>query len=688
MSTPVVPRYLQLPPSQRAQAAFREQRKQKLKEHILKRKTFFAYKQENQIFSSSRNKGVMTSEGQVQEETKVLKLKTKMADKENVHRITRSENNITMGKNCIPLKPSNELTNSTIATDTHNLEENNQTLQLLPIKDDPQGHRMTLSQAFHIKNNNKKKQVTTEKSKQDANMLKKPVLGSYRGQIVQSKVNSFRKPIQVKDESSSTTKKLSTTVSKATKPQPINISSITVECHRTSNMNTTKFVRTTSQNKQLLRPPIRSHHNNTHNTQDSLKQGINRTSANVTIRKGSHEKELLQLKTVLSSVKTSSSQEVKRNKTISRSITSEMTVRPASSSNTKLIEKSKTIDQRRHTIAKATIDSRWVQTKETAEDRKARLSEWRASKGRMLKRPPNSVVTQPEPEEQNEKPVGSFWTTMAEEDEQRLFTEKVNKTFTECLNLINEGCPKEEVLDTLNDLVKNIPDAKKLVKYWICLARVEPLTTSIENIISIYEKAILAGAQPIEEMRHAIVDILTKKSQEKVKFGENVEEACTTEKQIQEVNIEDIGVSPESGKPEMESKQNRNVIFQDCEKEQVHKTKDPTNDVKTPNTETKEGCVIKYNVSTTPYLQSVKKKMQFDEINSTFKELKFLTPVRRSRRLQDKTSKLPDMLKDHYPCVSSLEQLTELGDETDAFICRPNAALCRMYLEPETTEDK
>lgn len=85
---------------------------------------------------------------------------------------------------------------------------------------------------------------------------------------------------------------------------------------------------------------------------------------------------------------------------------------------------------------------------------------------------------------------------------------------------------------------------------------------------------------------------------------------------------------------------------------------------------------------------SVKKKIQFDEMNSMFKELKFLTPVRRSRRLQDKNSKLPDMLKDHYPCVSSLEQLTELGDETDAFICRPNAALCRMYTEMETTEEK
>lgn len=30
---------------------------------------------------------------------------------------------------------------------------------------------------------------------------------------------------------------------------------------------------------------------------------------------------------------------------------------------------------------------------------------------------------------------------MAEEDEQRLFTEKVNRTFAECINLINEVKP-------------------------------------------------------------------------------------------------------------------------------------------------------------------------------------------------------------------------------------------------------
>ncbi|XP_069323787.1 cytoskeleton-associated protein 2 isoform X1 [Eulemur rufifrons] len=677
MSTPAVPQHLQLPPSQRAQPAFEDQRRQKLKEHLLRRKTLFAYKQENQIVSS-RGHRVATSENQVQEGTKVLKPKTKMADKENVNRPPGSKNNTIVEKNCIPLKPSNELANSTIVIDTDKCEDNNKTLQLLPNEGDPQSQHMTLSQAFYLKNNSKKKQITTEKSKQDANMPKKPVLGSYRGQIVQSKVNSFRKPLQVKEESSAETKKLSTTIIKATKPQPINTSSVKVKSDRPSNITAvTKFVRTTSQNTQLARPHIRSHHDN---TQDSMKQGISRPSGNITIWKRPHEKELLQSKPVLYSVKTSSSQDIKRNKVLSRSMASEIVDRPAFSSNTKLMEKSKLTDQRRHTIAKATVNDRSAQPKETSEQRKAHLNEWRAGKGRVLKRPPNSVVTQREPEGQNEKPVGSFWTTMAEEDEQRLFTDKVNNTVSECLNLINEGCPKEEILVTLNDLIKNIPDATKLVKYWICLARTEPITSPIENIIAIYEKAILAGAQPIEEMRHTIVDILTMKSQEKVNFGENIE-VCATKEQVQDIKCEDIGVNVEPVKSEIENKHHRDVLFQDCEKE-------PTNDVKTPNTGTRGSCLIKYNVSSTPYLQSVKKKVQFDETNPTFKELKFLTPVRRSRRLEEKTSKLPDMLKDHYPCVSSLEQLTELGSETDAFVCRPNAALCRIYSETETTEEK
>ncbi|CAD7685418.1 unnamed protein product [Nyctereutes procyonoides] len=582
MNTLAMPQELQLPQSQRTQPTFREQRRQKLKEHVLKRETFFfVHKQVNHV-SGSRDLKVMNSEGQVQEKTK--------------------------------------------------------------------------------------KQISTEKPKQDANMSKKLVLRSYRGQTVQSKINSFRKPLPVRDETPD--------------PLPADTCSLTVRSDTAPNvMTTTRLVSTASQDRQLVWPPIRSHGNS---AWDLVKQGIRRTAANVTIQKGPQEKELLQSNTVSSRAKTSS-QDVERKKTLSRNLTSEIVARPASSSNSRLIQKPKSIDSHRHTIAKATID-RSTQPKETAEERKACLSEWKASKRKVLKSPPSSGVTQPEG--RNENSVGSFWTTMVEEDEQRLFTENVNKTFSECLNLINKGCPKEEILVILNDLIKNIPDAKKLIKYWICLARIEPLTSPIENIITIYEKAILAGAQPIEEMRHVIADILTMKSQEKVKYGENVE-ACATKEYIQDVSSEDIGVNLESGKPEMEKKP-RNVVFQDDRKEQDDKTKDLTNDVKTPSAETGGGgvCLIKYNVSTTPYLQSIKKKIRFDNTDSTFKELKFLTPVRSSQRIQEKTSKLPDMLKDHYPRVSSLEQLTELGGETDAFVWRPNTALCLMYSETGTAQEK
>ena len=314
---------------------------------------------------SDGDQRVRTSEGQIQEGKKVLKTKTKMADKENVGRPTGIKNNLTVEKNCIPLKSSNELTNSTLATDPPNSEDNNQTLPLLPVKDDPQSQHRTLSQTFHLKNNSKKKPVITEKPKHDANVPKKPVLGAYRGQIIQSKINSFRKPLQVKDESSATTKKLPATVSKATKPQPGDVSSITVKSDRASHMTSaTKFASATSQIRHLVRPPIRSQHNK---AQDTMKPGNSRMSANVTVRKGPREKEL---NTVLSGIKTGSSQDMKGDKTLSKSMAAGMVARPATSSNTKLIEKSKSAGQRSHTTVKAAVDSRWTQPKETAEERK------------------------------------------------------------------------------------------------------------------------------------------------------------------------------------------------------------------------------------------------------------------------------------------------------------------------------
>lgn len=61
---------------------------------------------------------------------------------------------------------------------------------------------------------------------------------------------------------------------------------------------------------------------------------------------------------------------------------------------------------------------------------------------------------------------------------------------------------------------------------------------------------------------------------------------------------------------------------------------------------------------------------------SSIKELKFLTPVRRSSRIHRNSSRLPGMLNEHDPCVSSLAELELLdADDSNAYIYRKNPAL-------------
>ncbi|XP_076024545.1 cytoskeleton-associated protein 2 [Genypterus blacodes] len=94
-----------------------------------------------------------------------------------------------------------------------------------------------------------------------------------------------------------------------------------------------------------------------------------------------------------------------------------------------------------------------------------------------------------------------------------------------------------------------------------------------------------------------------------------------------------------------------------------------------------EASVVKYSVKTTPFLQSVRKTIEGEASvsksrqKSNIKDLKFLTPVRRSCRIQRKSSHLPAMLVDHDPCVSSLAELVKLDDEANAYIYRRNPAL-------------
>lgn len=74
---------------------------------------------------------------------------------------------------------------------------------------------------------------------------------------------------------------------------------------------------------------------------------------------------------------------------------------------------------------------------------RAQLAEWRASKGKGGKMP---VTVSADSQSKTAKlkqtvvkePVKSFWAAIAEEDEQGLFRDTVDKTLRECLHSIKE----------------------------------------------------------------------------------------------------------------------------------------------------------------------------------------------------------------------------------------------------------
>ncbi|XP_032878156.1 cytoskeleton-associated protein 2 isoform X2 [Amblyraja radiata] len=95
----------------------------------------------------------------------------------------------------------------------------------------------------------------------------------------------------------------------------------------------------------------------------------------------------------------------------------------------------------------------------------------------------------------------------------------------------------------------------------------------------------------------------------------------------------------------------------------------------TPSKGKNRGSSVKYSVKATPRRQNAKNPVHRDNCSSDIKELRFLTPVRRSRRIEHGSEKLPSMLQDHDPCISSLNDLEHLAGEATAYAFRVNNAL-------------
>ncbi|XP_062261716.1 cytoskeleton-associated protein 2 isoform X2 [Platichthys flesus] len=272
---------------------------------------------------------------------------------------------------------------------------------------------------------------------------------------------------------------------------------------------------------------------------------------------------------------------------------------------------------------------------ETAEEKRAKLAEWLAAKGKTSKRPAMTTAAPPKPNgpkpgtnlksqpRAEPRPAAHQPDTQEATLPPRNQTPRILNTTLELLENSDEDLsvdPQESV----DDIVVNLCDV------------LEAMATPSRCSESEY-------SQVTEECHDVTEDV-------KMKDESDEEEVNDAEERDEQKN--------ETDDEELES-----------DDDDVLGTTPPMGDA----------SVVKYSVKTTPYLQSVKRTIEGDVSSSrrksNIKDLKFLTPVRRSTRINRQSSRMPTMLADHDPCVSSLAELVKLDDDPNAYIYRRNPAL-------------
>ncbi|XP_049990232.1 cytoskeleton-associated protein 2-like [Alexandromys fortis] len=279
--------------------------------------------------------------------------------------------------------------------------------------------------------------------------------------------------------------------------------------------------------------------------------------------------------------------------------------------------------------------------KETqGEDRRKQLEEWQKSKGKTYKRPPMKFKAKRKViEEMNI----SFWKSMereAEEEEEKKaqleLSSKINNTLTECLRLIEEGVFPNEIFTILS----SIPEAEKFSKFWVCKAKLLASKGPFDAT-GLYEEAIKHGAAPTQELRNVLSSL---------QDSSRSTEAVTSDSLAAGTNVTSVD---EPAKKE--------ECGQSClsltEGEQVT-TAPPITAAEWDNPG------IKLQIAAVPKICGMP-EMQ---------DMKLITPVRRSARIERAVARYPEMLQDHDLVVASLNELLEV-DKTEYFVFRENEAL-------------
>ncbi|XP_048842029.1 cytoskeleton-associated protein 2-like isoform X2 [Brienomyrus brachyistius] len=266
------------------------------------------------------------------------------------------------------------------------------------------------------------------------------------------------------------------------------------------------------------------------------------------------------------------------------------------------------------------------------EERLQKLQEWREAKGISYKRPPMPM----RPCRKKEVDPPCYWPTMEKEDEVHRLVSSIDSSLTDCMQLLEEGCPTERV----TELLSRLPMAHKFAKYWMCQARILEREGNLE-VLPLFEEAVRVVLEPVDELRTMIYEILKKK------------EAQTLEAETGEQTDLQDGAQEKSGAVPVTPRAT-SVLIRGA----------------------KGGSsVVKYKITATPGAQ---KCQQQEPMHLDGQELRFFTPVRRSVRIERSVRRYPSALREHDPCVTSLRDLLaeKLPEGRESlYIYRENEAL-------------
>ncbi|XP_059842131.1 cytoskeleton-associated protein 2-like [Hypanus sabinus] len=284
------------------------------------------------------------------------------------------------------------------------------------------------------------------------------------------------------------------------------------------------------------------------------------------------------------------------------------------------------------TVKRQDVKSSIIKTLRGKDERRKQLEEWLTSKGKTYKRPPMPTPFKKVIKSVKKNLEHSFLEVM-EREEQKDLADGVQDMLDDCMKLLERGSSPKHIYEAL----KNVPEGEKFAKYWICQARLLELTGTMEAVIALFEKAVHSGAQPVEELRSALVETIMRNA--------NSHTACTEKEDTKTESFEET------------------AVVTPCTKVRLLCGK----------TDERGSSVIKYRITATPQVLRMNESMR--RIRSTGQQdLKFLTPVRRSVRIEQVSASHPEMLREHDCCVTSLNELLD-EEEAETFVYRENQAL-------------